>query len=226
MLRTTRSPRVLLGSDVLASWAQSGTPLAVALYPGGVAEITQSTLQSILERPGDLILQRPIPQLHSQLNVPTVKTLWVRAAHKFTLESLKAKPEALGRLTSEELRHLSQYIVQELNSHCKRRFSCRVASIELLFLRGQDKHWYFLNFSRLLVSPCARSRRPKSFAPAPPCASASPIREHVPTPRPVVDSVRELRAQMEALVERQERFLQERPSEQKRNSSLVILGDR
>lgn len=226
MFRTTRRPKVLLSSDVLASWAQPGTPLAVALYPGGVAEITQSTLQSILERPGDLILQQPIPQLHSKLNVPTVKAQWVRAAHSFTLKSLKAKPEDFGRLTREELRHLSQYIVRELNSHCKRRCSCRVASIELLFLRGQDKHWYFLSFSHLIVSSCARSRRHKSFTPAPPCASASPIREHVPTPRPVVDSVRELRAQMEALVERQERFLKDRPSEQKRSSSLVIHGDR
>lgn len=213
MLRAVGSPRVPLGSEVLASWAQPGAPYAVALWEGGAAEVTtQATLQSILEKPGDLILQQLIPQLQSNVNAPSVSTSWDRAAHRFTIKSLKSKPEALGKLTKDELRHLSQYIVQELNSYCKRQLSCRVASIHLFFLRGRDKHWYFLYFSHLSTSRCARSRRHKSFAPAPPCASASPVREHVPTPRPVADSVRELRLQVEALVERQERFLQDRSS--------------
>lgn len=222
MFRTVRSSRVPLGSEVLASWAQPGSSVAVALWEGGAAEIpTQAALQQVLERSGDLILQQQIPQLQSSVNAPSVSTSWDRAAHRFAIKSLKSKPEVLGRLTSDELRHLSQYIVQELNSYCKRQLSCRVASVHLFFLRGRDKHWYFLYFGHLSTSRCARFRRHKSFAPAPPCASASPVREHLPTPRPVADSVRELRLQVEALVERQERFLQDTNAEQKRSSSSV-----
>lgn len=189
---------------MLDTWTQS--PLAVAIWPGGTEEIrSQEALQTALKRSGDLVLQQPIPQLHSRTNAASVKTAWNRTAHRFSIKSLRDKPEELGRLTSEELRHISQYVIQELNSHCKRRHSCHVTRVKLLFLRGPVKRWYFLGFSHLAVSHC--HSRPVTLTPAP--LEHSPVRERISSPKPAVESVRELRQQMNWLVERQEALLAE-----------------
>lgn len=59
--------------------------------------------------------------------------------------------EQIGRVSREELKRISCYLIEQVNKYLKRRKAVKVASITLAFRRDYKNEWYFLYVEKLKV---------------------------------------------------------------------------
>lgn len=59
--------------------------------------------------------------------------------------------EQIGRVSREELKRISCYLIEQVNKYLKRRKGVKVANITLAFRRDYKNEWYFLYVEKLKV---------------------------------------------------------------------------